>query len=62
VSKKDDEIKKLNPKTVNRHKSPLRSLFKYLTVEAELNNKKPYFHRNVMQKIEFSNRKKWYRK
>jgi integrase len=52
VSKKDDETKKVDPKTVNRHKSSLRSLFKYLTIEAELDNKEPYFHRNVMQKIE----------
>jgi integrase len=33
-------------------KSALRSLFKYLTVEAENENKEPYFHRNVMQKIQ----------
>ena len=49
---KNDETKKINPKTVNRHKSSLRSLFKYLTTEAELDNRKPYFHRNVMQKIQ----------
>lgn len=42
----------MDPKTVNRHKSSLRSLFKYLTTEAELDNKEPYFHRNVMQKIQ----------
>ncbi len=52
VSQKDDETKKIDPKTVNRHKSSLRSLFKYLTIEAELENREPYFHRNVMQKIE----------
>ncbi len=52
VSKNDDETKQIDPKTVNRHKSSLRSLFKYLTIEAELENKEPYFHRNVMQKIE----------
>lgn len=52
VSKYDDETKQIDPKTVNRHKSSLRSLFKYLTIEAELENKEPYFHRNVMQKIE----------
>lgn len=52
VSTKADETKKIDPKTVNRHKSSLRSLFKYLTIEAELDNKEPYFHRNVMQKIE----------
>jgi hypothetical protein len=28
VSKKDDETRKIDPKTVNRHKSSLRSLFK----------------------------------
>ncbi|MFJ8247503.1 hypothetical protein [Peribacillus asahii] len=49
---KNDETKKINPKTVNRHKSSLRSLFKYLTTEAELDNREPYFHRNVMQKIQ----------
>ncbi|WP_245980238.1 hypothetical protein [Peribacillus asahii] len=49
---KNDETKKINPKTVNRHKSSLRSLFKYLTTEAELENREPYFHRNVMQKIQ----------
>ncbi|MED1469202.1 tyrosine recombinase XerS [Bacillus salipaludis] len=48
----DDETKQINPKTVNRHKSSLRSLFKYMTIEAELDNNEPYFHRNVMQKIE----------
>jgi integrase len=52
VSINDDETKQIDPKTVNRQKSSLRSLFKYLTIEAELNNKEPYFHRNVMQKIE----------
>jgi integrase len=52
VSKRDDETKQIDPKTVNRHKSSLRSLFKYLTIEAEFENNEPYFHRNVMQKIE----------
>jgi integrase len=52
VSKHDDETKQIDSKTVNRHKSSLRSLFKYLTIEAELGNNEPYFHRNVMQKIE----------
>ncbi|MBT2756852.1 tyrosine recombinase XerS [Mesobacillus foraminis] len=52
ISQKDDETKRIDPKTVNRHKSSLRSLFKYLTIEAELENREPYFHRNVMQKIE----------
>jgi len=51
VSKKDDETKKIDSKTVNRHKSSLRSLFKYLTMEAEVRDGKPYFERNVMEKI-----------
>jgi len=51
VSKKDDETKKMDSKTVNRHKSSLRSLFKYLTMEAEVSSGKPYFERNVMEKI-----------
>lgn len=49
---KNDEMKRIDPKTINRHKSSLRSLFKYLTTEAELANREPYFHRNVMQKIQ----------
>ncbi|MBT2730495.1 tyrosine recombinase XerS [Bacillus sp. ISL-75] len=52
VSQTDDETKQIDAKTVNRHKSSLRSLFKYLTIEAEVANNEPYFHRNVMQKIE----------
>ncbi|ADC52354.1 site-specific tyrosine recombinase XerS (plasmid) [Alkalihalophilus pseudofirmus OF4] len=51
VSKKSEEYKQVQEKTVNRMKSALRSLFKYLTVEAEAENHEPYFHRNVMQKI-----------
>ncbi|MCS0824605.1 tyrosine recombinase XerS [Cytobacillus firmus] len=51
VSKKDDETKRIDTKTVNRHKSSLRSLFKYLTIEAEVAAGKPYFERNVMAKI-----------
>ncbi|MGA5691390.1 tyrosine recombinase XerS [Cytobacillus pseudoceanisediminis] len=51
VSNKDDETKKIDTKTVNRHKSSLRSLFKYLTVESEVSAGKPYFERNVMAKI-----------
>ena len=51
VSQKDDESKQIDTKTVNRHKSSLRSLFKYLTVESEVNTGKPYFERNVMAKI-----------
>lgn len=52
VSINEDETKQIDPKTVNRQKSSLRSLYKYLTIEAEIENKQPYFHRNVMQKIE----------
>jgi site-specific recombinase XerC len=52
VSKKNNEQKKVQERTVNRMKSALRSLFKYLTVEAENENNEPYFHRNVMQKIQ----------
>jgi integrase len=51
VSKKDDETKQIDTKTVNRHKSSLRSLFKYLTIESEVKAGKPYFERNVMAKI-----------
>jgi hypothetical protein len=51
VSKKEDETKQIDTKTVNRHKSSLRSLFKYLTVESEVKSGKPYFERNVMDKI-----------
>ena len=51
VSKKDDETKQIDAKTVNRHKSSLRSLFKYLTIESEVKAGKPYFERNVMAKI-----------
>jgi integrase len=51
VSKKEDETKQIDTKTVNRHKSSLRSLFKYLTVESEVKSGKPYFERNVMAKI-----------
>jgi hypothetical protein len=51
VSKKDDETKQIDIRTVNRHKSSLKSLFKYLTVESEVKSGKPYFERNVMAKI-----------
>lgn len=47
----NDETKQIDTKTVNRHKSSLRSLFKYLTMEAEISGGKPYFERNVMEKI-----------
>ncbi|MGM0867397.1 MAG: tyrosine recombinase XerS [Bacillota bacterium] len=53
VSQKTKEKRQINAKTVNRLKSSLRSLFRYLTVEAEDPNNpgEPYFYRNVMQKI-----------
>lgn len=51
VSEKDDEIQQISLKTVNRQKSSLRSLFKYLTAESEVANGKSYFERNVMAKI-----------
>lgn len=51
ISKKGDEIKQIDTQTVNRQKSSLRSLFKYLTVESEVKAGKPYFERNVMAKI-----------
>lgn len=51
VSQKDDEWQQIDTTTVNRKKSSLRSLFKYLTVEAEISTGKPYFERNVMAKI-----------
>lgn len=48
---KDNETIQIDTRTVNRHKSSLRSLFKYLTVESEVKNGEPYFERNVMAKI-----------
>ena len=50
---KANESHKISSKTVNRHKSSLRSLFNYLTIEAEVpgTQGEPYFHRNVMKKI-----------
>lgn len=50
---KANESYKISSKTVNRHKSSLRSLFNYLTIEAEVSGTQgePYFHRNVMKKI-----------
>lgn len=38
--------------TINRSLNALRSLFHYLTVEAEDDNGEPYFYRNVMQKVD----------
>lgn len=45
------ESKKRERTSVNRKKSALRSLFKYLTTQTETANGEPLFHRNVMQKI-----------
>lgn len=50
--KKGRESHRISKRTVNRHISALRSLFKYLTVETEISNGKPYFERNVMAKIQ----------
>lgn len=38
--------------TINRNLNALRSLYKYLTVEADEKDGEPYFYRNVMLKIE----------
>ena len=40
-----------SPTTINRSLNALRSLFKFLTITADNNNGKPYFERNVMEKI-----------
>lgn len=40
-----------SPTTINRSLNALRSLFKFLTVTADNNQGKPYFERNVMEKI-----------
>lgn len=45
------ESKKRERTSVNRKKSALRSLFKYLTTQTETADGEPLFHRNVMQKI-----------
>lgn len=45
------ESKKRERTSVNRKKSALRSLFKYLTTQTETVDGEPLFHRNVMQKI-----------
>ncbi|MDR1522020.1 MAG: tyrosine recombinase XerS [Streptococcaceae bacterium] len=42
----------LSQATINRTISSLSSLFKYLTEEVENENGEPYFHRNVMKKIQ----------
>lgn len=40
-----------SPTTVNRSLNALRSLYKFLTVTADVNDGQPYFERNVMLKI-----------
>lgn len=45
------EKKTRSKSIINRKKSSLRSLFKYLTTQYEDSNGEPLFHRNVMQKI-----------
>lgn len=45
------EKKKRERNSVNRKKSSLRSLFKYLTTQYEGTNGEPLFHRNVMLKV-----------
>lgn len=54
----ENETKTRAKTTINRKKSALRSLFKFLTTQTEHKETKgdkikgePYFHRNVMQKI-----------
>ncbi len=44
-----------SPTTINRSINALRSLFKYLTVTADINDGQPYFERNVMLKIDSLN-------
>ncbi|WP_223493937.1 tyrosine recombinase XerS [Sutcliffiella horikoshii] len=46
-----DEKKKREKTSINRKKSALRSLFKYLTIEYENEKGEPLFYRNVMQKV-----------
>ncbi|MCI2256082.1 tyrosine recombinase XerS [Domibacillus sp. PGB-M46] len=50
VNKQD--TKKAEKVSINRKISALRSLFKYLTTQTENEDGEPYFHRNVMLKIE----------
>ncbi len=40
-----------SPTSINRSLNALRSLFKFLTITADINNGKPYFERNVMLKV-----------
>ncbi|MCA1066137.1 tyrosine recombinase XerS (plasmid) [Rossellomorea sp. AcN35-11] len=52
VQKSKNETKTREKTSVNRKKSSIRSLFKYLTSQSEIRGTgEPYFHRNVMQKI-----------
>lgn len=44
-----------SPTSINRSINALRSLFKYLTVTADVNDGEPYFYRNVMLKIDSLN-------
>ncbi|WP_036803244.1 tyrosine recombinase XerS [Pontibacillus halophilus] len=44
----------LNEKTINRKKSSLKSLFKFLTERTEDDNGECYFYRNVMAKVKIS--------
>lgn len=44
-----------SPTTINRSINALRSLFKYLTVTADINGGQPYLERNVMLKIDSLN-------
>lgn len=44
-----------SPTSINRSINALRSLFKFLTVTADVNDGEPYFYRNVMAKIDSLN-------
>lgn len=44
-----------SPTSINRSINALRSLFKFLTVTADVNDGEPYFYRNVMLKIDALN-------
>jgi site-specific recombinase XerD len=46
-----EEKKTREKSSINRKKSALRSLFKYLTTQYETSEGEPLFHRNVMQKV-----------
>lgn len=51
TKKKNELPQTVDMKTVSRHQSSLRSLFKFLSEEAEIEVGKPYLTRNVMKKI-----------